>query len=134
MSGRSQKESRKLRLMSELSGRTGKSKAVDMGELYERVFGEPYSSNKINGTRKLRQLITELRKEGVPICSVSTKDGGGYYLASAGSDLEDYCSRIRSRALKLLKMESDLRKVALPSLLHQIQLNLDAEVSHAPDK
>lgn len=134
MSGRSQKESRKLRLMSELSGRTGKSKAVDMGVLYERVFGEQYSSNKINGTRKLRELITELRKEGVPICSVSTRDGGGYYLASAGSDLEDYCSRIRSRALKLLKMESDLRKVALPSLLHQIQLNLDAEVSHAEDK
>lgn len=124
----------KLRLMSELAGRTGRSRAVDMGELFESVFGEGYTS-KINGTRKLRSLITELRKEGVPICSVSTKDGGGYYLASAGSELEDYCSRIRSRALKLLKMEGDLRKMSLPSLLHQIQLNLDTEeVPHAEQK
>ena len=127
----SDKDAQKYRLMSILSGRTGRSRAVDMGELYEAVFGETYASHKINGTRKLRQLVTELRSEGVPICSVSTKSGGGYYLASAGSELDDYCRRIRMRALKLLKMESKLRKTALPKLLHQIQLNLDeAEVSN----
>lgn len=123
------RDSYKLRLMSELASRAGRGRAMSMGELYEAVYGEPYE-DKINGTRRLRHLITELRREGVPICSASTKEGGGYYLASAGSELDDYCSRLRSRALKLLAMESNLRKVTLPSLLHQIQLNLGMEVPY----
>jgi hypothetical protein len=128
------KETLKYRVLSALSGRTGRSRAVDMGELYESVFGETYASHKINGTRKLRTLITELRREGVPICSVSTASGGGYYLASVGSELDDYCKRVRQRALKLLKMESNLRKISMPKLLHQIQLNLDTEAPHAKDQ
>ena len=122
------RDNQKLKLMTEISGRIGRSRAIGMGELYEIVFEEPYES-RINGTRKLRSLVTELRKEGIPICSVSSSGGGGYYLASAGSDLDDYCRRIRTRALKLLQMESKLRKTALPTLLHQIQLDLGMEVT-----
>lgn len=118
------RDRQKMRLMSELSGRAGKTRTVSMNDLHEAVFGEP-CGDKINGTRRLRSLITELRREGVPVCSVSTSEGGGYYLASAGSELEDYCARIRTQALKKLKMEANLRRVALPELLHQIQLNLD---------
>ena len=119
-----QKEHHKYRLLQELSGAVGRNRAVGMERLHHAVFGDE-AKDKINGTRKLRTLITELRRDGIPICSASNTDGGGYYLASAGSELEDYCRRIRSRALKLLKMESNLRNMALPSLLHQIQLNLD---------
>lgn len=120
----------KARLMMELSRATGKNRAVSMGQLFERVFQEEYVS-KINGTRKLRTLITELRKEGVPVGSVSASSGGGYYLASAGSELDDYCRRIRNRALKLLAMESQLREVPMSDLLRQLQLNSTGEEQHA---
>lgn len=123
---RNTKEYRKYRLLQELSGAVGKNRAVGMERLNRAVFGKDLQ-DKINGTRRLRTLVTELRRDGVPICSVSTAEGGGYYLASAGSELEDYCRRIRGQALKKLRMEANLRKMALPVLLHQIQLNLDME-------
>ena len=121
-----QKDYQKYRLLQELSGAVGKSRAVGMERLHRAVYGKPLT-DKINGTRALRRLVTELRRDGVPICSVSNASGGGYYLASASSDLEDYCRRIRGQALKKLKMEANLRKMALPALLHQIQLNLDMD-------
>ena len=112
------------RLLIELSRHVGQEKAVDMGELHRRVFGEN-PGNKINGTRALRTLITTLRKEGVPIGSVSSKTGGGYYICRAGSELDAFCKRLRRRALRALGMESKLRKVGLPELLGQMQLNLE---------
>ena len=119
------REEYKYRLVVELSKHVGKSNAISMVELYKRVFGkEP--PDKISGTRQLRQLITKLRKEeGIPICSTTNKEGGGYYLASAGADLEEYCKRLRRRALKALAMEAKLRKMTLPQLLGQIQMNLE---------
>ena len=112
-----------LRLMEILSRHVGEEKAIDMGELYERVFEEPYS-HKINHTRALRKLITKLRHKGVPIGSVSKKNAGGYYLVRAGSELDAYCSRLRRRALNALVMEAKLRKLAMPELLGQMQMNL----------
>jgi len=112
-----------LRLMEILSRHVGQEKAIDMGELYERVYKEPYS-HKINHTRALRSLVTKLRHKGVPIGSVSKRNAGGYYLARAGSELDAYCSRLRRRALNALLMESHLRKMAMPELLGQMQMNL----------
>lgn len=126
MDNNTAKESQKYRLLQAMSGAVGKSRAVGMERLHQAVFGKPLA-DKINGTRRLRTLVTELRRDGVPICSVSNASGGGYYLASASSDLEDYCRRIRGQALKKLRMEANLRKMALPTLLHQIQLNLDMD-------
>jgi hypothetical protein len=94
-----------------------------MPALHLAVFDSPID-DKINGTRRLRKLVTGLRQEGVPICSVSDQNGGGYYLASAGSDLEDYCQRLRAKSLKGLVMEATLRKMALPALLGQISIAL----------
>jgi hypothetical protein len=68
-----------------------------------------------------------LRKEGLPICSVADQNGGGYYLASASSDAEDYLRRLRHQALKKLAMEARIRKVALPELLGQISVALARE-------
>lgn len=112
-----------LRLMEILSRHVGEEKAIDMGELYERVYEEPYS-HKINHTRTLRKLVTKLRHKGVPIGSVSKRNAGGYYLVRAGSELDAYCSRLRRRALNALVMEAKLRRMAMPELLGQIQLNL----------
>ena len=110
-----------------LSRHVGQSRVIGMGELYTQVYGEPYE-NRINDTRKLRTLITALRQEGVPICSISDMNGGGYYLASATSDLDGYCERLRTKALKILSQEAKLREVALPDLMGQISINLAAEM------
>ena len=112
------------RLMMVLSRHVGEEHAIGMDELHERVFGERIT-HKINHTRKLRTLITTLRRKGIPIGSVSTSTGGGYYLVRAGSELDEYCNRLRRRALNALVMEARLRKIALPELLGQMQMNLE---------
>ncbi len=95
-----------------------------MAALFTEVYGAP-PRNTITGTRRLREIITRLRAQGVPICSVADTEGGGYYLPAAGSEMEAYCGRLRSQALKKLTQEAVLRRVALPELLGQIQLNLE---------
>ena len=112
------------RLLKELSRHVGRGRAVGMGELYQAVYERPYD-HRINDTRQLRKLITKLRREGTPICSASATDGGGYFLASAGSELEDYSRRLRKKALKGLKQEAVLRRVTLPELVGQIVINLE---------
>ena len=124
------KEFYKAKLLAELSKHVGKGKAIDMGELYERVFGR-YCSDKHNKARKIRELITELRREGLPIVSDHDKEGGGYYLAAAGKELEEYCKRLRKRALKILDIEAKLRNTTLPAILAQIIASLGKkEESH----
>ena len=107
-----------------LSRHVGEEKAIDMGELYSRVFGESYT-HKINHTRRLRTIITALRRKGVPIGSTAAKNGGGYYLVRAGSELDEYCGRLRRAALNKLAMEAKLRKISMPELLGQMQLNME---------
>ena len=126
------------RLMTILARHVGREKAIDAGVLHEQVFGQEVR-HKINDTRALRQLITELRRQGVPIGSISSKDGGGYYLMAAGSEMEDYCARIRRRALRALAMEAKLRNLGLPDLVGQIHLNLrppgpQTEIAPAGDR
>jgi len=114
---------RKTRILMIMSGHVGQSKRIGMGELYERVFEETYD-HRINDTRRLRRLITELRKDGVAICSRQSKSSGGYWLASAGSELASYCETLRSRALGILGMEAKVRKMSLPEMMGQMALEL----------
>ena len=107
-----------------LSRHVGEEKTIDMGELYSRVFNEAYT-NKINNTRRLRMVITALRRKGVPIGSTSAKNGGGYYLVRSGSELDAYCNRLRKSTLNRLWMEARMRKISMPELLGQMQLNME---------
>ncbi len=117
-------EQHELRLIKALADHVGQANAIGMGELYQQVFGRPVD-HRINDTRNLRELITRLRREGMRICSNSDQHGGGYYLASAVSEMEDYLRRLRKQGLKKLAQEANLRKIALPELLGQIVLNLE---------
>jgi hypothetical protein len=114
------------RLLQVLAMHVGREHAIDMGELYTRVFGKAIN-HKINESRDLRRLVTALRRKGIPIGSTSKRDGGGYYLVRASSELDEYCSALRQRALRALVMEARLRKIALPELLGQMQMNLSGE-------
>jgi hypothetical protein len=123
----------KNRILRELTARAGKSRAIGMGELYELVYNEGYTE-RINGTRTLRALIYELQSEGVPVLSTVARAGGGYYIPSSHSDLKDYCFRLRKQGLKKLAKEARLRKLSLPSLLHEIQLTLEYEIEEKKEE
>ena len=115
----------KGRLLDALLEHIGKENAIGMDVLYEKVFDEK-AANKINGTKKLRELITAVRRQGKAIGSVCSNNGGGYYIPRAGSELEDYCSRMLHRpALRKLAMEARIRKVSLPALIGQMSLNFE---------
>ncbi|NDY55810.1 hypothetical protein G3N56_03515 [Desulfovibrio sulfodismutans] len=117
-------ETVKARLLAELTRHIGRPRAIGMAELYEKAVGRP-CGNRINGTRRLRKLITELREEGVAICSTAETDGGGYYLASpGGSEFERYCAGLRAAGLRKLALEAKIRRRTLPGILSEIQLEL----------
>jgi hypothetical protein len=121
----SEKKLYKERLLMEMPHHFGKSRAIGMGELYQLIFGEAWA-HRINDTRRLRKLITELRREdGLPICSLPANSGGGYYYASAGSELAEFCETLRRRALKILAMEAKIRKISLAELVGQLRLDLE---------
>lgn len=114
----------RARLLAEMSSHIGKHHAIGMAALYEAVYDRPWD-NRINDTRGLRKLVTLLREEGVPICSVASQDGGGYYLAAAGSELADYLRRNERRALQVLKRNAMIKRVSLPNYLGQIRLEME---------
>ncbi len=116
-------EEARARLMETLSEHVGKENAIGMDELYERVFGKKVR-HKINDTRDLRKLITTQRLKGIPIGSTSSQTGGGYYLVRAGSELEEYCSRILSSSRRGLLLVSRLKKLALPKIVGQLEMEL----------
>lgn len=113
-------------ILQALASHIGGPHAIGMGELYELVYGESWK-NRINDTRALRQVITNLRSEGVPICSVATSYGGGYYLAVAGSELAGYLRNSERRALKILMRNARIKKISLPDYLGQMKLNMEGE-------
>ncbi|HPP07167.1 MAG TPA: hypothetical protein PLW88_07320 [Syntrophorhabdaceae bacterium] len=123
----------RAKLLTVLTMHVGETNAIPMSELYERVFEEKWH-NKINDTRKVRLLINRMRSEGVAICSTTDQEHGGYYLASAGSEVNDYLRRLERRALKILWRISKIKKVSLPELLGQMRLRIvEKEVKEAPD-
>lgn len=114
----------KMRALMTLTNHIGALNAIGMGELYESVTGRQWR-NRINDTRPIRQIITQLRREGQRICSSPAQNGGGYYLASAASELGDYLRKNKIRALKLLKMNATIEQISLPELLGQLKLQLE---------
>ena len=124
----------KVRLLSEIQKHIGRHRAIGMAELYEVVYETPWK-NRINDTRKIRKLITELRQEGQPICSVADQQGGGYYLAQTSDDLASYLDRQEHRALKILARNARMKKLTLPDYVGQVSLRLSRpaaqEVRHA---
>ena len=115
----------KNKVLVKLAHHVGLLNAIGMAELYEDVFGKPWN-DRINDTRDLRVIITELRNEGTPICSTAIQNGSGYYLAAAGSELKDYIRRDTMRALRILTRAARIQKVTLPEYLGQLKLRMEA--------
>lgn len=69
--------------------------------------------------RMLRALITEARDQGV---AISATPDTGYYIAQTPDEIEECCRFLRSRAMKSLHLEAQLRRIPLPDLLGQLHL------------
>lgn len=113
------------RLLAILARHRGLENCIGMGELWRKVFRLPYD-HRINDTSELRRLIRKLRRIGEPICSTSNKYNPGYYLAETPEELAEFIDRHESRGLTSLDQAAKLRKIALPELLGQLQLRLEA--------
>ena len=71
-------------------------------------------------TRKVRELVSDLRTDGVAVCGHPKT---GYFIAATSAELEDTCRFLRGRALHSLTLESKLRQVPLVDLLGQLKLH-----------
>ena len=111
------------RLLSSLTGHIGAHNAISMTQLYETVYERPWE-NRINDTRLIRKLVTAMRMEGVPICSI-TSAPGGYYLPAAGSEAAAYMRRYEAKALRILRAIAKMKKTTLPNYLGQIRLDME---------
>jgi hypothetical protein len=71
--------------------------------------------------RAVRKAIDELREElGVAIVG---KPNTGYFIATSQEELEEGCAFLRSRAMNSLRAEAQMRRISLPALLGQLQVN-----------
>jgi len=106
------------RLLAELTSHIGEMNAIGMPALYQAVYDRPWS-DRINDTRRVRRLVTAARHDGMPICS----DNTGYWLSQAGSEVEDYTTRLKRAALKKLRIVSRIKKISLPKLCGQLEFD-----------
>lgn len=61
--------------------------------------------------RDITLAVERERREGQPICARTTGKTPGYYLASNAEELEQYCNRIKGRAIELFKTRQALLRV-----------------------
>ena len=71
--------------------------------------------------RKVREAVEALRLAGHPICATPED---GYYLAQNDEELSSTIAFLRSRAMTSLTQIAQLRRVSLPTLMGQLQMEL----------
>ena len=69
--------------------------------------------------RTLRKLVSDARMDGIAICG---KPDSGYYIAQTADELDATLGFLRSRWLRGATIEARLRKLSLPALMGQLQL------------
>jgi biotin operon repressor len=85
------------------------------------IHVEKLARNTGHSARKLRKLISDLRKEGAAICG---KPDTGYFMAETAQELDEFCIKfLEARAMHSLTLSSRLRKIPLPVLAGQLFLN-----------
>lgn len=106
----------KASLLSALASHVGQNNGVHARDLARKLAGPAATA----GTeRKLRQVITELRLEGLHICGTPE---AGYYLAENAAELNHTCSFLYDRAMASLQQIARMKQVSLPDLRGQLHL------------
>lgn len=107
-------------LLVELQKHVGKDEGVHVRDLVSRITG--LAVNPVAQERRVRTLITELRKAGHRICG---KPEAGYFMAATAEELLETSLYLRSRAISGLQIECRMRQVSMPELLGQIKFPPD---------
>ena len=97
----------------------GRNNSIGMAELFSLVYQRPWT-NRVYDTRPIRKTITRMRAKGIPILSSTDAETGGYYLASVGSEKDNYCEKLTSQAVKKLQMVAKIKGVRLSGYLKQL--------------
>lgn len=93
-----------------LSHHIGAARGISVEQLADALLTD---------ARHVRHLVTELRMDGVAVCATPSE---GYFIAETHEELERTLNNLRSRAMRSLVLESQLRHVPLPELLGQLRL------------
>jgi methylphosphotriester-DNA--protein-cysteine methyltransferase len=107
-------------LLAELLAHVGKDEGIHVRDLVARITG--LTVNPAAQERRVRTLITELRKAGHRICG---KPESGYFMAATAEELQETCMYLRSRAISTLEIECRMRQVSMPDLLGQLKFSTD---------
>jgi len=102
----------RARLHSILLGHAGKARAITGREL-STLVGH-------HDDRRIRQVIRELIKSGLPVAS-STEFPAGYFLVTTRQEAEEYAASIRSRLIEDALRRRDFRRAADTHLTPAIQ-------------
>ena len=124
---KAQLDAARLKLYGVMLQHVGPEKRIGMGELFQEVFGRPWR-HRINDTKVLRRLITEMRRDGQPVMSDTSTTNGGYWIAASSSEINAWCDHSKRRALSILSRISRIKRVSLPEYLGQMQI--EAEAAH----
>jgi predicted DNA-binding transcriptional regulator YafY len=98
-------------LINAIAAHQGRANGISARRLAEQLQVSP---------RSLRRLISEVRDEGLPICG---RPSTGYFLASNKAELQECCAFLEARALHSLHLLARMRRVSLPALCGQLNLN-----------
>lgn len=69
--------------------------------------------------RKVRQLVTECREDGIAICGHPTT---GYFVAQTPEEMQETLNFLKDRAMHSLKLASTLSKLPMADLIGQLHL------------
>ncbi|CUR45523.1 hypothetical protein BN2364_1082 [Alloalcanivorax xenomutans] len=105
------------RVLSVLQHHIGRDHGIGIGNL---VFAATGEQPDLAAERYCRRLISELREGGTAICGTPRT---GYYIAANAAELDECCQFLRKRAMTSLRVESRLRKIALPDLVKQLRFH-----------
>lgn len=104
-------------VLAALARHVGQARGVRIDRLVAEITGCLLRSD--GHERKVRELVSDLREQGVAICA---RPETGYFIAETAEELEESCRFLRARAMHSLVLESKLRKITLPELLGQLRL------------
>lgn len=114
----------KNEVVAALSKHVGKSKGVSSTYLLSEITG--HDKHYHADDRYLRKMITELRLEGMHICS---SPAYGYYIAADEKELKETCELLFIRSMKTLRQITAMKNIAMPDLRGQLHLQLQKKES-----
>lgn len=98
-------------LLNALSFHQGRDRGVSAKALAQTFSISP---------RQLRKVISQAREQGFALCG---KPDTGYFVPVTPEELAESCAFLEHRAMHSLRLLSRMRKVSMPALLGQLNLN-----------